>query len=162
MQFWPLSHSGVTGAADPRSREARPHRSTKPARSNTVTSPAIRAHVSAARLKRDSDPSLLVKTQIASSSHPDGHSPPLLFQFYRSLRAVKVLLAVLRSTLTGLAPRCEGAYRLRWKSSCFFSEQQFAARSARERNATKLLRDVRFTRSSSCGGTGRPCCSSIK
>jgi hypothetical protein len=30
-----------------------------------------------------------------------------MFQFYRSLRAVKVLLATLRSTLTVLAPREE-------------------------------------------------------
>ena len=32
---------------------------------------------------------------------------------YRSLRAVKVLLAALRSTLTVLAPRMGGRYRLR-------------------------------------------------
>jgi hypothetical protein len=38
-------------------------------------------------------------------------------QFYRSLRAVKVLLAALRSTLTVLASRMEGRYR-------FASEEQ--------------------------------------
>jgi hypothetical protein len=40
------------------------------------------------------------------------------FQFYHSLRAVKVLLAALRSTLTVLALRMEGPYRSRWKNSC--------------------------------------------
>jgi hypothetical protein len=34
-------------------------------------------------------------------------------RFYRSLRAVKVLLAALRSTLTVLAPRMGGLYRFR-------------------------------------------------
>jgi hypothetical protein len=42
------------------------------------------------------------------------------FQFYHSLRAVKVLLAALRSTLTVLALRMEGPYRSRWKNSCSF------------------------------------------
>jgi hypothetical protein len=40
--------------------------------------------------------------------------------FYRSLRAVKVLLAALRSTLTVLAPQREGRYRLRSRSYCSF------------------------------------------
>ena len=37
---------------------------------------------------------------------------------YRSLRAVKVLLAALRSTLTVLAPQGEGRYRLRLGGYC--------------------------------------------
>ena len=39
---------------------------------------------------------------------------------YRSLRAVKVLLAALRSTLTVLAPRKEGAYRFALEKQLLF------------------------------------------
>ncbi len=37
-------------------------------------------------------------------------------RFYRSLRAVKVLLAALRSTLTVLAPQGEAFIGFRWRS----------------------------------------------
>jgi hypothetical protein len=40
------------------------------------------------------------------------------FRFYRSLRAVKVLLAPLCSTLTALAPRMGVRIGSRWKSIC--------------------------------------------
>lgn len=60
---------------------------------------------------------------------------------YRSLRAVKVLLAALCSTLTVLAPRREVRIGSRWRSSCLLSN---LSASARERNASKLVRDVRF------------------
>src|ERR1700730_10958040 len=47
--------------------------------------------------------------------------------FYRSLRAVKVLLAALRSTLTVLAPRSEVRIRSRWRSSCAFDGPRVSA-----------------------------------
>jgi len=41
-----------------------------------------------------------------------------VYRLYRSLRAVKVLLAALCSTLTVLAPRSEVRIGSRWRSNC--------------------------------------------
>jgi hypothetical protein len=48
------------------------------------------------------------------------HQPEPPFRLYRSLRAVKVLLAPLCSTLTVLAPRGAGRYRFTWKILFFY------------------------------------------
>ena len=62
-------------------------------------------------------------------------------RLYRSLRAVKVLLASLCSTLTVLAPRKEVRIGSRWGSSCCSSNPSALAR---ERHASQLQRDARF------------------
>ena len=63
-------------------------------------------------------------------------------RFYRSLCAVKVLLAALRSTLTVLASQMGGAYRFALEKQwlCF----DYIHALSRERNESKLLRDMRF------------------
>jgi hypothetical protein len=64
------------------------------------------------------------------------------FRLYRSLRAVKVLLAALCSTLTVLTPRGDVRIGSRWRSSCRVLIINHA--SPGERNSSKLLRDTRF------------------
>jgi len=48
--------------------------------------------------------------------------------FYRSLRAVKVLLAALRSTLTVLAPQMGGTYRFALETSALLLNNQLRLR----------------------------------
>ncbi len=60
-------------------------------------------------------------------------------RFYRSLRAVKVLLAALRSTWTVLAPRREVVIGLRGEAVA-----RFYKNSSRKRNAAQFLSDAGF------------------
>ena len=66
----------------------------------------------------------------------------MVSRFYRSLCAVNVLLAPLRSTLTVLASQMGGAYRFALEKQWLCFDHIHAL--SRERNESRLLRDMRF------------------
>lgn len=95
----------------------------------------------------------------AVASRPQYTRPQTAFRFYRSLRAVKVLLAALRSTLTVLAPQREVRIGCAGGAVASLRMPDRYRVSEMRRSSCAMLA---FTRSSSSGGTDRPCFSSIK
>jgi hypothetical protein len=61
------------------------------------------------------------------------------FRFYHSLRAVKVLLAALRSTLTVLASRMGGLYRFALEKQLLIFDRNGSAKAVRKSPCAKMF-----------------------